>query len=143
MAIFNGQVVNGAPTDNIYSTEETRIGTWIDRKPLYRKTLFVKDATFASDEVAPRFILVSPDNFTIFDTIVDVRCNVYYGSVTVVLPYQWVSVINTTPQIVYRWMFEIGQRSGIYVSYIDPNKGGATVDIAMTLQYTKVADTTE
>ena len=46
--VINGESVevNGdaVPQDSsgggeVYSTEETRIGTWIDGKPLYRKTL--------------------------------------------------------------------------------------------------------
>ncbi|MFT4008058.1 MAG: hypothetical protein QM683_21475 [Lacrimispora sp.] len=27
----------GAPVENVYSTEETVCGTWIDGKPIYRK----------------------------------------------------------------------------------------------------------
>ena len=39
MAIFNSgnpMFASGA-FDDVYSTEETRIGTWVDGKPLYRK----------------------------------------------------------------------------------------------------------
>lgn len=35
---------------NVYSTEETRIGTWIDGKPLYRKCYFHQTTTIASGE---------------------------------------------------------------------------------------------
>ena len=38
----------GSSGDEIYSTEETRIGTWIDGKPLYRKT-YKKDFDVAKD----------------------------------------------------------------------------------------------
>ena len=34
-------------TKDIYSTEEQRIGTWIDGKPIYRKTIV--DTTFRTD----------------------------------------------------------------------------------------------
>lgn len=37
--IYKGEELSGGfpnGTDEIYSTEETRIGTWIDGKPLYR-----------------------------------------------------------------------------------------------------------
>lgn len=34
-------------TKDIYSTEEQRIGTWIDGKPIYRKTII--DTTFRTD----------------------------------------------------------------------------------------------
>lgn len=33
------KAVTSIPAENVYSTEETRIGTWIDEKPLYRKTI--------------------------------------------------------------------------------------------------------
>lgn len=34
-----------SPAEDIYSTEETRIGTWIDGKPLYRK-VYIGNVTF-------------------------------------------------------------------------------------------------
>ena len=34
-------------SEEVYSTEETKIGTWIDSKPLYRKTIV--DTTFRTD----------------------------------------------------------------------------------------------
>lgn len=40
-AMYKGQSVfgvMGGGSGEVYSTEETRIGTWIDGKPLYRKT---------------------------------------------------------------------------------------------------------
>lgn len=43
--IIDGKEVNvgGSGENEVYSTEETRIGTWIDGKPLYRKTVTVKN----------------------------------------------------------------------------------------------------
>lgn len=40
-AYYKSQVIvgSGGLSGEIYSTEETRIGTWIDGKPLYRKVL--------------------------------------------------------------------------------------------------------
>lgn len=35
------KAVERVPPENRYSTEETRIGTWIDGKPIYRKTLIL------------------------------------------------------------------------------------------------------
>lgn len=39
--IINGEVVEvgGGSSEELYSTEEIRIGTWIDGKPLYRKVI--------------------------------------------------------------------------------------------------------
>lgn len=40
MAILNGGFPGGGGVaEEVYSTEETRIGTWIDGKPLYRRVL--------------------------------------------------------------------------------------------------------
>lgn len=42
--IINGEVVEvggGGGSEDVYSTEETIIGTWIDGKPLYRITALV------------------------------------------------------------------------------------------------------
>lgn len=33
------KAVESVPAENVYSTEETRIGTWIDGKPLYRRVI--------------------------------------------------------------------------------------------------------
>lgn len=41
--IINGEVVDvgsDGGNENVYSTEEIRIGTWIDGKPLYRKVIY-------------------------------------------------------------------------------------------------------
>lgn len=40
MAILNGGFPGGGgAAEEVYSTEETRIGTWIDGKPLYRRVI--------------------------------------------------------------------------------------------------------
>ena len=36
---LNGSVINGNMFTNVYSNNETRIGTWTDGKPLYRRVL--------------------------------------------------------------------------------------------------------
>lgn len=42
---------DGSGPSDIYSTEETRIGTWIDGKPLYRKVFTLTMPTSAGDHV--------------------------------------------------------------------------------------------
>lgn len=69
--------------EDIYSTEETRIGTWIDGKPLYRRSFAVKSpssSSTASSEVAH------------VDIPVDVMVNIYGSAQTKIgqfcpLPY--------------------------------------------------------
>lgn len=38
VADVGGGATSSSPSLDVYSTEETRIGTWVDGKPLYRKT---------------------------------------------------------------------------------------------------------
>lgn len=40
----------GATGGEVYSTEETRIGTWIDGKPLYRKIIYLELANTATTQ---------------------------------------------------------------------------------------------
>lgn len=51
---------SGSSSEEIYSTEETRIGTWIDGKPLYRKIIIdtlpsSQDQGFTEIDVIPSF----------------------------------------------------------------------------------------
>lgn len=50
----------GGPSYEIYSTEEQRIGTWIDGKPLYRKVY--TGTTGASGEVKNIGVILNLDN---------------------------------------------------------------------------------
>ncbi len=39
---INGKIVDArGPDGDVYTTQETKIGTWIDGKPLYRKVLHI------------------------------------------------------------------------------------------------------
>ncbi len=44
-AQISGGTANNVNRNDVYSTEETRIGTWIDGKPLYRKTFLGRTAS--------------------------------------------------------------------------------------------------
>lgn len=50
MAVFNAQASFGGGAGEVYSTEETVIGTWIDGKPLYRR---VHQVTTPSEAANP------------------------------------------------------------------------------------------
>lgn len=60
--IINGEAVEvggggpGGESLDVYSTEEKRIGTWIDGKPLYRKTVSANSTTGSWHTVVPDFI---------------------------------------------------------------------------------------
>lgn len=44
VAVMKPKVDDGGSSEEVYSEEEVRIGTWIDGKPLYRKTLHLESA---------------------------------------------------------------------------------------------------
>lgn len=62
----NGGTSGGSGAENVYSTEETVCGIWIDGKPIYRKVI-EKDG-FTSPNVNSDF-----GNIEDIDTIVDLR----------------------------------------------------------------------
>lgn len=58
--ILNGEVVEageGGSAGEVYSVEETRIGTWIDGKPLYRKVIQVTN--FLSSDSKVSFVVIN------------------------------------------------------------------------------------
>lgn len=64
--MFRGEEIGGGgkTAENVYSTEETRIGTWIDGKPLYRKT-FPFHQTRTSDFTSMSTTVGTMDNANI------------------------------------------------------------------------------
>lgn len=68
---------SGGTSEEVYSTEETRIGAWIDGKPLYRKVVYVPVSKFVNppsptmtrslDDIAPESI----DKLISFSGVVD------------------------------------------------------------------------
>ena len=54
---------NNTPLSNdVYSTEETRIGTWIDGKPLYRKTFVLTTHQVSSTQIYSDVLFTEDDN---------------------------------------------------------------------------------
>lgn len=138
--VYKGQVLNPAPADTgggsqeVYSTKEQVIGTWIDGKPLYRMTI-----------VKPNFSaqLISSSTIVILD----------YSSVS--NTYHMDSFVNAygcfevqNDKLVYKHMVPgtYGDK-GFYV--IIPNSidfhvgnytGSPTFRYWITLEYTKTTD---
>lgn len=69
MAIFNTQYGAGVSgqSEEVYFTEETRIGTWIDGKPLYRRVIEAK---------TPSYVGVSSATIYVFDEEIN-SVNIY------------------------------------------------------------------
>lgn len=85
---------SGGLNEEIYSTEETRIGTWIDGKPLYRRVLRVT-SPFTTVEAA---VTIVPDSKSF--SIVGIRGILYPASVDAnPIPF----MLGTTYGIIAWW----------------------------------------
>lgn len=131
---------------DIYSTEETHIGTWIDGKPLYRRTIKKVGTTNNSGNVLFNF-----KDYNI-DLLLDVK-----GCLNQTAPsvsqtgYPWV-LINTTytsgSSTIVFYSFARGQTDGttdnrtfrISYSGLAGNSTDKTVYIYVTIEYTKTTD---
>lgn len=117
-------------TLDVYSTEETRIGTWIDGKPLYRRT-FSASAT------------ISPSNknaivATISETfrITSIKGVVYVGDSQDVYLLPYVSLGTTTGEISSTMNLIVSE----YKVLIQSFKVNVSIDYSVTIEYTKTTD---
>lgn len=78
---FNGDDVMNQGGMHTYSTTEERVGTWIDDKPVYERTLVVDNCTTYEDGAVRRIFVVS-NALSGIDTLVDVSGNIYVNSGT-------------------------------------------------------------
>lgn len=115
---------SGASGGEIYSTEETRIGTWIDGKPLYRKTVFGK----------------IPDNQK-FSVIADIP--------NIDKIVSWNGGVNSSNGV-FKVPIEHVDSAAYITTVYDKNSGGLraktthtayyNADIYITIEYTKTTD---
>lgn len=78
----------------VYSTEEARIGTWIDGKPLYRKT-FHSRSTEVSSQYGKAAVLANvPDNLELCTGLYGTFSNI--NSPTLVHPLPYISGFYTS-----------------------------------------------
>lgn len=118
------KAAESVPAENLYSTEEIRIGTWIDGKPLYRKVLVL---------TAPKELQKEEILYTLPDTVnsksADAYANYDRGLGFVNLPINYESGINYSFWIYDKKIFASCNRP-IYL-------GGS---ITVILEYTKTTD---
>lgn len=110
--------------ENNYSTEEQRIGTWIDGKPLYQKTYNITSPSTDTDNAIvtldPNIFPINWDGYLIFSTGSPIGINLYYTDS---------QFINTYPELV----------SGtIHMKAVGANYHNLSGYI--TLKYTKTTD---
>lgn len=132
--IYKGEVLindedNGDPNDpavdtgEIYSTEETRIGTWIDGKPLYRKTFIV---TLPSESSTSWTYYDTIENFDTACSIKSVGYNSGFGG--------YMSLPNYECSIGVK---ENGRIAAMITLNISGFKNGTAI---FTIEYTKTTD---
>lgn len=122
------KATESVPAKDVYSTEETRAGTWIDGKPLYRKTYVIQDIA-----------LEPPSGFILMDADFHGVISFAYGRITI---HEW-----NTQYIVPCAMqhdniaFSIGStpnEGSLWVNY--KIASNVTVDGAIVVEYTKTTD---
>lgn len=135
MAILNGGFPGGGgAAEEVYSTEETRIGTWIDGKPLYRKVIEVSigPADNSASNIA--------HGISNLETIAILTACVtdVYGNVISVPYYQDYSGTHQS-LTVYSNANKIELTLYVYNSY---NGGLSKRPWTIIIEYTKATDTT-
>lgn len=122
-------------SEEIYSTEETRIGTWIDGKPLYRKTYSVsKDYPNAGSDLD---VPIAEDIFGSISSVVNVYGAGYARGVIVCVN---ASNFVISGSAVNTYCFVQGEptNSRFLLRYRGGNSGTFKADV--TLEYTKTTD---
>ena len=126
--------------ENNYSTEEQRIGTWIDGKPLYQKTFVSTNATV----VAKTDFVIG--TLTEFDKVINISPIIHWndsdGTVSLLNLYSGATGTNAMTMnntyIGSFCMYTSGANSGNITFANNTNVSG--IDFYITLQYTKTID---
>lgn len=85
--VVGGANGGGSGSENVYSTEETVIGAWIDGKPLYRKVFTAIVPSF--NETAPVGFLSYPETFEVVHYRAKLTRNDGYSTET-----NWLSTLS-------------------------------------------------
>lgn len=106
----------------VYSTEETRIGTWVDGRPLYQKTFVIDLSASNQSSTIPNSVIESTGN------IIDVFGTVSFDTLTVALPFD-------NRSLYFRISYD--KNDGIRTAN---NITSNTKHVYITLKYTKTTD---
>lgn len=129
---------SGGSSEEVYSTEETRIGTWIDGKPLYRKVLVGEvtnvNATYVSiyDNFLPEKNLIFAKGRVMFDGVGDVSTKVF--SLFPAYPHQ--NVLHTGNNCMVSLSLS-SIETNLFISY----KTAWPFSYEISIEYTKTTDT--
>lgn len=128
----DGQIAIG--TENDYSTDEVIIGTWIDSKPLYQKTLSIINKSLSSGDNT----IIDDPSFPSISTLISISLinhspnhNTYHDVVRMYPNATWTGGINY-----------ISTSNGLTIVYnIGSNYANeGPFNIYVTVQYTKTTD---
>lgn len=127
---------SGGGYEEVYSTEERRIGTWIDGKPLYRKTYktyspFSKGSWYKISDV--------PNDM---DLLIDLKGGMFIGGSTTLpnariqlpIPYLESSAAYITIQV---------RIDGVYMIVAHPGDALCNRSVVFSIEYTKTTDEPE
>lgn len=132
----------GESYENVYSTEKRRIGTWIDGRPLYRKTYVIENVRtkFESGGINYGILQVGDSTFLMHKVFGEVRSP--SGSLMGAFP--WVAFQYGASGT---WGIGVLDRGGStfigVVSGTDAAVASATVSITATFEYTRSTDQPE
>lgn len=121
----------GGSSDVEYSTTERKIGKWINGKPLYQKTAYISNITISADSATDLNI---SDYFSDIDSAVNFECCDENGGI--IFPNVMVSS-SLSP-------YSIGvsiDKGNEHITFTRGSGSSATINVYLTLWYTKTADT--
>ena len=137
----NGQLKKGAglykvsvPVGlaDIYSTEEKKVGLWIDNKPLYKKSIVLEDVTVPASGRA----IISIDPYIAnIDNVVNCELVLIDGSTNITIPAFQVATMSQ-----YGVVYYFNKADGLVISGGSQIGASYVRDFVATLQYTKTTD---
>lgn len=119
---------------DVYSTDERRIGTWIDKKPLYRK-VFETEVTISNTRSV--YLLVSSELYGICKKCkISLSAKNWVG--TYMVPY--IDKINSAQE---RWVSNLITEYGISIVGAFEDIVESPFNVIITVEYTKTTDEPE
>ena len=106
-----------------YSTDEHKVGVWVDGKPLYQKTIIKTDVNISANETYDVETLTGVDNVMV------VHARMIEGGITYIL--------NDTSSKRIKYTSSTGK---LQISDIPSGASWVDIDLYITIQYTKTSD---
>ena len=128
--VFGGANGGGSGSENVYSTEETVIGAWIDGKPIYRRV--IETAAINGNQIA-----IVKDGRPLAIPDIDVLVNSTVRYVRNKVQINKGIDIWTTANIYGLWHVGVGEGGVVYI-WANGLVVGSTIHVI--LEYTKTID---